>query len=281
MLFILIPIHNNIEESLKCLDCIKEQTYTDYEVIVINDGSTDGSSEIIKEKYPQTTIIEGDGNMWWAGALYAGIEYVLERAYSSDYILMLNNDLVFNKYYFDTLVKAGDINPDTAIGSLCRDQKTGDIVDSGVFIDWKRLAFTHKEVLNNDDFVRDIDVLSTRGLLVPVHIVKHVGNFIPNRIRHYLSDFEFTIRVKNAGYELITSKNATVYLNSNTTGHHQDWSEKLSLPGMFTTLFSLKSSSNLKSWICFIHLSCPPQFRLHCYYKITIGKILEIIRSRL
>ena len=267
---------------MKCLECISKQTYTNYEIVIINDGSEDDSSFEIRQKYPDAIILEGDGNMWWAGALYAGINFVLKHAHNFDYMLMLNNDLVFGDNYLDTLVKGANINPDTAIGSLCKDQKTNDLVDSGVTIDWPKLKFTHKEVKDDgDDFINDIDVLSTRGLIVPIYIIKDVGNFIPNRIRHYLSDFEYTIRTKRCGYKLLTSKNAMVYLNSNTTGHHQDWNDKLTLPGIFTTLFSLKSSSNLKSWLWFIHTSCPPQFRLHCYWKITGGKVLEIIRSRL
>ena len=281
MLYILIPIHNNVEDVVKCLTCIQRQTYTDYEVIIINDGSTDNSSSIIKEKFPNSIILEGDGNLWWGGALHKGIEYVLNCAYNSDYILMLNNDLVFNYDYLDTLIKGADINPDTAVGSLCLNQKTKVLVDSGVIIDWKRLSFTHKEVLNDgDDFIHNVDVLSTRGLIVPVHIIKSVGNFIPDRILHYLSDYEYTIRIKNAGYQLLTSKKAVVYLDVDKTGIHTNWGGKLTSKSIFDTIFSTRSSSNLKSWLWFIHTCCPNGYKAQCYWKITVGKVLEIIKIR-
>ena len=282
MIYVLIPIHNSIEETMKCLNCIDKQTYTDYEVVIINDGSTDKSREVIKEKYPEVTILEGDGNMWWAGALHAGIEYVLEKAFNFDYVLMLNNDLVFKPDYFEVLIHGADINPDTAVGSMCKDQKTGSLVDSGVTIDWKRLNFTHREVLNDDDdFIRDVDVLSTRGLIVPVYIIKEIGNFIPNRIRHYLSDYEYTIRIKRYGWKLLTAKNAVVLLNTEVTGIHTKWTEKLTTKSIFETIFSLKSSSNLKSWLWFIYTSCPWRYKAPCYWKITGGKVLEILRGRL
>ena len=282
MLYILIPIHNNIDETLKCLSCIRTQTYTDYEVIVIDDGSTDNSSEIIKNEHPETTILHGDGNLWWGGALHSGIKYVLKRAYNSDYVLMLNNDLVFEPDYFETMVKGAGINPDTALGSLCKNEKTNALVNSGVIIDWKRLSFTHKEVKDDgDDFIHNIDVLSTRGLIVPVHIIKNVGNFIPDRIPHYLSDYEYTIRIKKCGWKLLTAKKAVVYLNVNQTGIHTKWTEKLTSKSIFETIFSLKSSSNLKSWLWFIHTSCPRRYKPICYWKITGGKVLEIIGNRL
>ena len=282
MLYTLIPIHNNIEETLKCLECIQHQTYTDYEVVIINDGSDDNSSSTIKNKYPDTVIIEGDGNMWWAGALYSGIDCVLRRAYNSDYILMLNNDLIFNDDYFETLVKGANINPDTIIGSLCKNQKSNGLIDSGVTIDWPHLKFTHKEVLENgDDFIHNVDVLSTRGLIVPVYIIKDVSNFIPHRIRHYLSDYEYTIRIKKCGWKLLTAKKAVVYLNTEQTGIHTKWSSKQSFKSIFETIFSLKSSSNLKSWLWFIHTCCPRRYKPICYWKITGGKVLEIIGGRL
>lgn len=281
MLYVLIPVHNNVENTMKCLDCISEQIYIDYEVVIVNDGSTDESSEVVKEKYPDIIVLEGDGNLWWAGALYKGIEYVLEKAFNTDYILILNNDLIFNKHYFTNLVNGADINPDTALGSLCRNQKTGKIVDSGVVIDWMRLKFTHKEVKDNGDFIRNIDVLSTRGLIVPVYIIKHVGNFIPHRIKHYLSDYEYTIRIKNAGYRLLTVKSAVVLLDTEQTGIHTDWNDNITVKSLFDTIFSTKSSSNLKSWLWFIHLSCPSNHKLSCYWKITFGKVLEIIRSKI
>ena len=278
--YILIPIHNNIAETRKCLSCIHTQTYTNYEVIVIDDGSTDNSSEIIKNEYPDTTILQGDGNLWWAGALYEGIEYVLKKAQQNDYVLILNNDLIFDNNYIINLVESSEDNQGAVVGSLCKDQKTGAIIDSGVKIDWRNLKFDPKEVVDDgDDLIRDIDVLSTRGILIPVNIILDIGNFIPHKLRHYLSDYEYTIRMKKHGYTLLTSKKATVFLNSEMTGFHLNWDEKYTLKDLYRTIFSIKSSSNLKAWLFFIHLCCPPSYKLSCYWRITCGKMIEVIKK--
>ena len=278
--YILIPIHNNIAETRKCLSCIRTQTYTNYEVIVIDDGSTDNSSEIIKNEYPDTTILQGDGNLWWAGALYEGIEYVLEKAQPNDYVLILNNDLIFDNNYITNLVESTEDNQGAVVGSLCKDQTTGAIIDSGVKIDWRNLKFNLKKVVDDgDNLIRDIDVLSTRGILIPVNVILDIGNLIPNKLRHYLSDYEYTIRMKKHGYTLLTSKQAIVFLNSEITGFHIKWNEKYALKDLYRTIFSIKSSSNLKAWLIFIHLCCPLPYKPLCYWRITCGKIIEIIKK--
>lgn len=278
--YILIPIHNNITETRKCLNCIRTQTYSNYEVIVIDDGSIDNSSEIIINEFPDTTILQGDGNLWWAGSLYEGIEYVLKKAQPNDFVLILNNDLIFDNNYITNLVKSSKDNQGAVVGSLCKDQKTGAIIDSGVKIDWRNLKFDPKEVVDDgDNLIRDIDVLSTRGTLIPVNIILDIGNFIPDKLRHYLSDYEYTIRMKKHGYSLLTSKKAIVFLNSEITGFHIKWNEKYTLKDIYWAIFSIKSSSNLKAWLFFIYLCCPLPYKPLCYWRITCGKMVEIIKK--
>jgi len=280
--YIIIPVHNNITETRKCLSCVYNQTYTNFEVIVIDDGSTDSSSEIIRKEFPSTTILQGNGDLWWAGGLYEGIEHVLKKAQPNDYVLTLNNDLTFDNDYIANLVESSDNNKGAVIGSLCKDQKTGDIVDSAVRIDWKNLKFDMIEVADDgDDFVRDVDVLSTRGLIIPVNIIQDIGNFIPKKLRHYLSDYEYTIRMKKHGYTLLTSKNAIAYLNSEVTGLHTNWDKKYTLKDVYWAVFSVKSSSNLRAWLYFLHLCCPLRYKPICYWTITGGKTIELIKKKL
>ena len=117
-IYIVIPVYNNIKYTLKCLASLENQTYNNYQTIVVNDGSSDGTTEKINTNYPDVVVLEGDGNLWWTGATNMGVEYVLQVAVEKDFVLALNNDLEVKPDYLSELVKAYDENEPCLIGSI-------------------------------------------------------------------------------------------------------------------------------------------------------------------
>ncbi len=292
--YILIPIHNNIAQTRKCLSCIRTQTYTNCEVVIVDDGSTDNSSQIIKHEYPDTTILQGDGNLWWAGALFLGIERILKEAGDKDFLLILNNDVTFDEKYIETLINCSKDSQNAIIGSLCIESETGKIADSGPIIDWSKLKFSIKPLVDdNKDMIEGLDTLSTRGVLVRISIIKNIGNFIPEQLPHYASDYEYFIRAKKMGYKLVMSKKAVVFSNSSTTGiHYLD--NVHGIKELYNYLFSLKSAANVIIWLRFTKLCCPKKYKIMNYlriigrafiaaiiimFKLNINKIKQITTS--
>ena len=60
-IYIIIPVHNNKKETLNCLGCLAKQTFTNFKIIIVNDGSTDGTPEAIKTSFPEVEILTGNG----------------------------------------------------------------------------------------------------------------------------------------------------------------------------------------------------------------------------
>ena len=87
-------MHNHVVETLACLDCLGRQSYCSWTAIVVDDGSTDGTFERVRESHPDTVILSGDGNLWWSGATSIGIREARRRARNRDFVLMLNNDMI-------------------------------------------------------------------------------------------------------------------------------------------------------------------------------------------
>ena len=88
---IIIPVHNRRETSLLCLQRLWDQEVMEWaDVVLVDDGSTDGTREAVELDYPEVIVLSGDGNLWWAGGINAGMRYCRESGYA--FFFWLNDD---------------------------------------------------------------------------------------------------------------------------------------------------------------------------------------------
>jgi len=107
----IIPTFNRVERLRQCLDYLTQQDYPHINIVVVNDGSTDGTSDYLKQfSGADLVTINGDGNLWWGGAMYEGICYVLEHSALDDYVLMLNDDVKIGRQFVSSLVSTSIYN---------------------------------------------------------------------------------------------------------------------------------------------------------------------------
>lgn len=124
---IIIPVYNSEKYLGKCLDSVLNQTYTNFEIILVNDGSTDKSQDVIneyKQKWPDKIIAIEQNNKGVAITRNDSIK----RA-KSDYIMFIDNDDFIEKDYIETYMKymmQGDY--DVVIGGYKRPNEKGKIV---------------------------------------------------------------------------------------------------------------------------------------------------------
>ena len=83
-----------------CLTSLASQTYSDFEVIVVDNGSRDGSPDYIEENYPWVRLAKNDENLGFAGGTNVGI-----RAAKGEFILTLNNDSRADSRFIEELIK--------------------------------------------------------------------------------------------------------------------------------------------------------------------------------
>ena len=78
--FVVIPVHNRLEFTRACLASLREQSYRDFTIVVVDDGSTDGTYATLAEEFPEVTLLWGDGDLWWTGAMNRALEWALPQA---------------------------------------------------------------------------------------------------------------------------------------------------------------------------------------------------------
>ena len=111
---VIIPNFNGKHFLAPCLDALKKQSMTEFDIILVDNGSTDGSVELLKEEYTYIKIIEMGENTGFCGAVNAGV-----KASGTEYILLLNNDTIPDKNFVKALVDAMDARKKAFSCSAC------------------------------------------------------------------------------------------------------------------------------------------------------------------
>ncbi len=102
---VVIPNFNGKDFVGKCLDSLQAQTH-DVHIIVVDNGSSDGSAEFIKKNYPDIELIELPENTGFTGGVNTGIKKALEQG--TNYILLFNSDAVADRNWAKELVEAAE-----------------------------------------------------------------------------------------------------------------------------------------------------------------------------
>lgn len=113
--FIVVLNWNGRRDTIECLESLKKVTYHDHEVVVVDNGSTDGSVEAFKKNFPELAVIQTGGNLGFAGGANAGIRHALKKG--AEYVILLNNDTIVSPDFALELVAAAEGFKDAGI--LC------------------------------------------------------------------------------------------------------------------------------------------------------------------
>jgi len=271
-LYIILPVHNRREITQRFIACLQQQTFQDYHLILVDDGSTDGTAEMVQQRIVSLTILRGQGTWWWGGSLHQGYLWLKARTHAAlSMILMINDDAIFDRSYLQTAVSLLHERRKTLLISNAFGEASRQLFDGGIHADWKRLKFALE---TNPD---KINCASTRGLFMYVSDFLNIGGFYPRLLPHYASDYEFTVRAYNKGYALITDENLKLYANESATGIVHFNNEK-TYGGFLRHLFSKKYTLHPVYYSHFILLACPwpwKIFHLLIFWSSTLWKIVK------
>ena len=103
---VIIPHWNGIDILSDCLESLSRNTYPNLEILVVDNASTDGSSDWISLHYPNIKLIQNNKNYGYSGGCNRGAE-----ASSGDYLIFLNNDTVHNEDFIERLADFLNLNP--------------------------------------------------------------------------------------------------------------------------------------------------------------------------
>jgi len=203
-----IIINWNAKKFLKdCIDSIQLQSFTDFEIILVDNASTDDSINFVKKNFPSVKIIENKENLGFAEGNNVGIVNSTGKI-----IAFFNPDAVADKNWLKILISAIDNQPKIAAVTGKIYYLGNEYGKNAVFCTWSKLDPFSAIPTNfhNDEPISCVDYLSGAAMIVRRDVLSEIG-FMDKDYFLYFEETDLCARMIRAGYDLLYIPNAIVW----------------------------------------------------------------------
>lgn len=279
---IVIPVHNRRDITLLCLKSLDRVNKENLEVkiIIVDDGSTDGTPEAILKNFPEVEVIHGDGSLWYTEGTNVGVRAALK--YNPKYVLLMNDDQVFDKNFLKYMVETAEKNEKSVVGALLLlwDQPHKVFQVSPIWSTWLGgwHHWRHQTVWTVPKTAWEVELIVGNCVLVPTKAIEELGlmnsKYFPN-----FGDAEYTPRLRKNGWKLILDPRAKVFVQPNTTP--QSVKRLSSFREKLEALFvDLKKPQNVRRRFYAYWLSAPSKIQgviafFIFFVRLLLGKNIE------
>jgi len=205
---------NGLEHTLECVESLLKINYSNFEIIVVDNGSIDGSVKSLKERQFRIILLENAENLGYSSGNNIGIRYAIDHR--SDYIFLINNDTIVDPDMLKILVdesesdlRTGMIGP-TIYNFYHPDQ----IWFAAGSIDWKTGESPHMDLSKYDhgldNSVLEVDRLSGCAMLIKKEVFDKIGLLDPDYFL-YFEDVDFCVRAQNMNFKIVCARNSKVW----------------------------------------------------------------------
>ena len=196
----LLTCHNRREKTLLCLknlyDCRLPEGFL-LDVFLVDDGSTDGTSDAVRDRFPSVNIISGAGDLFWNRGMHLAWTEAAKKDY--DYYLWINDDTFLYPNAISELIECSKQENDQKIccGSTCAVSDKNKITYGG------RITKKGKELIPNGQRQK-CDYFNGNLVLIPKSVYALLGPNDPH-YRHAVGDYEYGLRAARNGIESVVA----------------------------------------------------------------------------
>jgi len=196
---------NNFKDTKECLESLEKISYPNHEIIIVDNGSADGSGERIQKEFPNHIYIYNDSNLGFTGGNNVGMKYAVKRG--TDYIFFINNDMIVDKGFLEPLVQAmrnegaGLVGPATY--HYFQREK---IYSAGAHLNfWKTKIKGHKFT---EEF-REVDILGG-SFLIKKQVIDKIGYFYEPYFLNF-EELDYCFQTRKAGFKIFCEPKSKIW----------------------------------------------------------------------
>jgi GT2 family glycosyltransferase len=201
---VIVLTWNQCNVTLDCLRSLHEQDYPGVQIILVDNGSTDGTPEAIRAAYPELNIIENGQNLGFAEGNNVGLRRALGG--NADYIFLLNNDTAVDRAMIGTLVET--LEADRTLGitgpKMLYYDRPDTIWCAGNRIDWQTgesIRLRADEPDDADETQRDVDFITACAICLRREVIEQIGLLDP-RFFIYYEETDWCTRARHLGWRI-------------------------------------------------------------------------------
>jgi len=240
MVSVVVPVYNRLELTRAFLQSFQMVVYPNFEIIIVDDGSTDGTPDMVVREFPRVRLIRERGGLWWAKATNVGIHDALLR--DARYILTINDDVIVDPGFLSALTTYAEAHPRTLVGSMIYQRSQPSVLwYAGGTFSWLRGDLTHRTSADP----RPPAWLTGMGTLIPVAAFEDVGYYDEDHFPQYSADADFSLRAKKCGWSLAIAPGTAIW-NRTEESAQLVLRKRVTLRTFFLPLVSLKSDAQLR-----------------------------------
>ncbi|HMK12116.1 MAG TPA: glycosyltransferase [Acidimicrobiales bacterium] len=273
--FVVVPVFERLTHTRECIAQLRQQTYPNIEIVIVDGGSRDGSVDELR-RCDGITLIADVGEQWWTGATWFGIDHALRNGTDDDYVMLLNNDTTFPEDMISVLIsESRRLDAVVAPIAVAAD---GSVVNSGVWIDWSTYAITQR--MGDAGLPLSswsVDAMEGRGTLIPLRMVRRAGNVAKSTLPHYAADYEFTLRLARCGFPLRMTNRTTITVDWGASRMAQYW-QRATFARLWWELTDRRSFINLGDHFTLIDAAGPTRGRRTLKVRLVARRLMWAAR---
>ena len=258
---VVIPVHGGLPLTVRCLDSLRDCDPLPVMVVVVDDGSPDGTAAHLAMRYPDVHVLPGDGTLWWGGAINAGCAYAIDSG-ARTLILLNNDDVAMSRNLLTELVHLVDERGGCAGATLLMDTAAGPVILArGGVVDWRRGGTKLRDTgvhFREIDSVSECDWLPGMALAFTAETYRVLGGIHSRAFPQLRGDADFTLRARRHGYPCVVSTKCWVVNDRTQVSFAFD--RRPGVGDLFRGLVGRKSNYQLRSTILFFLRHCPPRW---------------------